>query len=364
MSRLCRVCHDVAGGTHFGVLSCSACSAFFRRTVAKCQKYKCLHKNACEILSTIRSMCRSCRFAKCLAVGMKKNAVQKYRDVYGKREVREKEKEKDAQIPSTSTSTAPRFPILDGIVRNYVHLEKVRQVIHRDETKSVFVQRDPRPLNYKETIKVFLKEYHLIEDWITNSFSDFASFPEDQKNVLLRNFYIQYIILECGYFSCKQGRVDITFLPSGDYIDCVNPETYYCDPDGEQSMSAEEAAKMFASSFENYRRNVYSPLLRDQIDRFEFLALAALTLFDTGLEGQSDECIEKCRKVRESLQRELLQYYEVIKKDGDSTIRLGNTLSMLPNLQRAARRMQEDMTLSNVFKAYSVDQQFYNLGKF
>ena len=72
-------------------------------------------------------------------------------------------------------------PILDSLVRNYTHLENVRQVIHRDETKSVFLEKSPRALNYKESINVFLKEYQLVEDWIVNSFKEFAMFPSDQK---------------------------------------------------------------------------------------------------------------------------------------------------------------------------------------
>ncbi|EFO92105.1 CRE-NHR-92 protein [Caenorhabditis remanei] len=352
MTKLCEVCYDASTGTHFGVQVCSACTAFFRRTVSKNQRYRCKEKKACEILSTIRNICKSCRFAKCLAVGMKKDGVQKFRDVYGKRE-----------CPRVLTSIAST-PILDSLVRNYTHLENVRQVIHRDETKSVFLEKSPRALNYKESINVFLKEYQLVEDWIVNSFKEFAMFPSDQKSVLLRNFYLQFVLLEGGHFACQRGRSDITYLPSGDYIDCVNPETYYNDPDGRQPISAGDAAKMFASSFGTYRRNVTHPMQRDHVDQFEFLALSALTLFDTGLEGQSEENIEICRRMRKSIQREVLLYCKLKRRtELDASIRLGNMLSILPNLQRAARRFHEDMTLSNVMNAYSVDQKFYELGK-
>lgn len=355
MTKSCQVCHhDGSAKIHFGVQVCSACTAFFRRTVSKDHRYRCNGNSACEVVSTIRKMCKSCRYAKCLAVGMKKDSVQKYRDIYGKRESQ----------PSTSTSESPkRFPILDELVSNYIHLENVRQVIHRDATKSVFVKSTPRALNYKESISVFLKEYNLVEDLIVNSFPDFAKFPNDQKRILLRHSYLQFVLLEGGHFACKNGRSDITYLPSGDFIDCVHPETYYNDPDGLQPISAEDAAKMFASSFDTYRRNVTHPMVKDKIDQFEFLALAALTLFDTGLEGQSDESIEVCRRMRESIQREVLQYCKLTRSELDSSIRMGNMMSILPNLQRAAQRFHEDMTLSNVMNAYSVDQKFYELGK-
>ncbi|CAI2351648.1 unnamed protein product [Caenorhabditis sp. 36 PRJEB53466] len=354
---LCQVCQDTAIGINFGVPSCGGCSAFFRRTVSKNAKYECVHQNSCEILSRIRTICKCCRFAKCLAVGMKTDAVQNQRESYGsygKREMKE-------ELPSSSSSS---FPFMSGIIRSYGELENVRHIIHKDENLSIFMKREPRSLNYKESIEITVKEYYLLEDWVINSLPNFSSFPHDQRGVLFRSFFLQFTILEASYVTIQKERLDIVFMPSGDYIDIRNPENYYHDPDGEQPISSEQAAKIFGSSFDNYRRNVFFPMLKDQIDRFEFLALTALTLFDTGLEGQSDECIEKCRKVRETIQRELSRYLEHSKKCEDPAVRLGNMLSIMPNLQKAVRRMQEDMTLSNVFKAYAVGQQFYSLGLF
>ena len=45
----CRVCSEKAHGFHFGVLSCRACSAFFRRTVALNMQYHCRFDNKCVI---------------------------------------------------------------------------------------------------------------------------------------------------------------------------------------------------------------------------------------------------------------------------------------------------------------------------
>lgn len=77
-------------------------------------------------------------------------------------------------------------------------------------------------------------------------------------------------------------RNDVIILASGDYIDCSHPETFYYDPEGRQLMSSEDAVRMFASSFSNYRRNVTDPMLRDNVDSYEFFALCSLVLFDTG----------------------------------------------------------------------------------
>ncbi|CAD5218237.1 unnamed protein product [Bursaphelenchus okinawaensis] len=68
---LCRICGANADGPHFGAYACRACSAFFRRSIVEHRRYKCNHKGKCSVNSDVRNSCRSCRYATCLAVGMK-----------------------------------------------------------------------------------------------------------------------------------------------------------------------------------------------------------------------------------------------------------------------------------------------------
>ncbi|XP_073908772.1 estrogen-related receptor gamma-like [Castor canadensis] len=70
--RLCLVCGDIASGCHYGVASCEACKAFFKRTIQGNIEYSCPAMNECEITKRRCKSCQACHFMKCLKVGMLK----------------------------------------------------------------------------------------------------------------------------------------------------------------------------------------------------------------------------------------------------------------------------------------------------
>uniref|UniRef100_A0A669CKA5 Estrogen-related receptor gamma a n=2 Tax=Oreochromis TaxID=8139 RepID=A0A669CKA5_ORENI len=74
--RLCLVCGDIASGYHYGVASCEACKAFFKRTIQGNIEYSCPATNECEITKRRRKSCQACRFMKCLTVGMLREGVR------------------------------------------------------------------------------------------------------------------------------------------------------------------------------------------------------------------------------------------------------------------------------------------------
>ncbi|KAE9553385.1 hypothetical protein FO519_003395 [Halicephalobus sp. NKZ332] len=104
----CLICEGPANGIHFKALSCAACNAFFRRSVAENRKYICREEGNCEINYKQRCLCRACRLKKCLKVGMDPSAVQPQRDAIGSKRkiVNEKKKSKGAKKTAVDPSVA------------------------------------------------------------------------------------------------------------------------------------------------------------------------------------------------------------------------------------------------------------------
>ncbi|KAK6191924.1 hypothetical protein SNE40_003497 [Patella caerulea] len=81
----CRICGEKASGFHYGVNTCEACKGFFRRSLKKKTKYKCVGNQSCNIGRGNRNGCPHCRLEKCLAVGMSKQAIKTGRYTHQKR---------------------------------------------------------------------------------------------------------------------------------------------------------------------------------------------------------------------------------------------------------------------------------------
>ncbi|XP_033500792.2 nuclear receptor subfamily 5, group A, member 5 isoform X1 [Epinephelus lanceolatus] len=72
----CPICGDKVSGYHYGLLTCESCKGFFKRSVQNNKHYTCAEQQSCPMNLSQRKRCPFCRFQKCLAVGMKREAVR------------------------------------------------------------------------------------------------------------------------------------------------------------------------------------------------------------------------------------------------------------------------------------------------
>lgn len=116
----CRICDGEASGIHYGVNTCEACKAFFRRAVMEKDKYQCAKDKNCKIIDRKRGNCSYCRLQKCLNLGMSRDAMRHGRYTVAIRtktilEVKQlKEKAENVnKTPSLETSPTPIAHITD-----------------------------------------------------------------------------------------------------------------------------------------------------------------------------------------------------------------------------------------------------------
>merc|ERR1719427_2456493 len=71
----CLICNGPAAAhQHYGAVCCYSCRAFFRRGISR--SYVCVRgDDLCQVNSITRTNCKRCRYARCLAVGMKPELV-------------------------------------------------------------------------------------------------------------------------------------------------------------------------------------------------------------------------------------------------------------------------------------------------
>ncbi|XP_071775100.1 estrogen-related receptor gamma-like isoform X2 [Centroberyx gerrardi] len=137
--RLCLVCGDVASGYHYGVASCEACKAFFKRTIQGNIEYSCPASNECEITKRRRKSCQACRFMKCLAVGMMREGVRLDRVRGGRQKYKRRiDAENSPYLNPQNALPQKKTFSLGGMVEN-----KVVSLLLVAEPEGIFAMPDP-----------------------------------------------------------------------------------------------------------------------------------------------------------------------------------------------------------------------------
>nr|AAX37291.1 nuclear receptor usp/RXR [Xenos peckii] len=255
---LCAICGDKASGKHYGVYSCEGCKGFFKRTVRKDLTYACREEKSCLVDRRQRNRCQYCRYQKCLAMGMKREAVQEERQ-------RNKDRENTSgEVESTSSYVFNDMPI-----------ERILEAERRIDCKIEF------PVEFENSVSNFCQatntQLFQIIDWAKH-IPYFTSLPVADQVVLLKASWNELLITNFSYRSI-------------DARDAIVLATGYAVNKNSAHQAGLEAI------FDRVLTEVVYKMREIRMDKTEIGCLKCITLFNSEIKGlKSAQEVESLRE--------------------------------------------------------------------
>ncbi|KAF3701285.1 Steroid hormone receptor ERR2 [Channa argus] len=282
--RLCLVCGDIASGYHYGVASCEACKAFFKRTIQGNIEYSCPATNECEITKRRRKSCQACRFMKCLKVGMLKEGVRLDRVRGGRQKYKRRlDTENNPYLgltlppptkkpreycsitsPLSRSSVAPPMPGQHAVTKIVSHLLVA-------EPEKIYAMPDPTmPESDIKALTTLCdladRELVVIIGWAKH-IPGFSTLSLGDQMSLLQSAWMEILILSIVFRS----------LPYEDEL--VYAEDYIMD---EEHSRLTGLLDLYVSILQLVRK--YKKL---KVEKEEFVTLKAIALTNSGLKNEN-----------------------------------------------------------------------------
>ncbi|XP_016142897.1 retinoic acid receptor RXR-beta-B-like [Sinocyclocheilus grahami] len=312
--RMCAICGDRSSGKHYGVYSCEGCKGFFKRTVRKDLSYTCRDNKECLVDKRQRNRCQYCRYQKCLAMGMKREAVQDERQ-------KNKERDGDYECSSSANEEMPAEKILEAETA-----VEHRSDLHSDATGS---PNDP----VTNICQAADKQLYTLVEW-AKRIPHFSELPLDDQVILLRAGWNELLIAAFSHRSISVN--DEILLATGlhvprDSTHNLGVEAFF---DRESAHSAEVGAL-----FDRVLTELVCKMRDMQMDRTELGCLRAIVLFNPDAKGlTSSSEVELLReKVYASLEAYCKQKYP------DQQGRFAKLLLRLPALRSIGLKCLEHL---------------------
>ncbi|XP_003700030.1 retinoid X receptor ultraspiracle isoform X1 [Megachile rotundata] len=294
---LCSICGDRASGKHYGVYSCEGCKGFFKRTVRKDLSYACREEKSCIIDKRQRNRCQYCRYQKCLAMGMKREAVQ---------EERQRTKERDQSEVESTSSLHSDMPI-ERI------LEAEKRVEYKMEQQG----------NYENAVSHICnatnKQLFQLVAWAKH-IPHFTSLPLEDQVLLLRAGWNELLIASFSHRSIdvKDGIV----LATGITV---------------HRNSAQQAG--VGTIFDRVLSELVSKMREMKMDRTELGCLRSIILFNPEVRGLKS--IQEVTLLREKIYAALEGYCRVAWPDDPG--RFAKLLLRLPAIRSIGLKCLEHL---------------------
>ncbi|EFP05762.1 CRE-NHR-161 protein [Caenorhabditis remanei] len=327
----CKICDSPSTEYHFGISSCRACAAFFRRYVNSPKQQK---ECNCEM---DRPPCRYCRMEMCVKAGMMVSKVQQKRDSNPCRA-------SGSSLETTQIALRNSDRIFKAL-GNYNVLGQERKIVHKTSPA--------KKVNFFEYTSIAIIDSRMVWKLLENTLIELQVLDEKDKHNLFSNFYPKWTLFESAIMAFQRSDVHTFFAPNGKpakqiskfYKDCMTSRL---------RMKDDEVLKIFEPYWNSYYGHVAYPLFDLKFDYMELMAILTLLLMDPGYTNISDECSEMCHSLRKVIQRELKGYY--LEKNLP-TERLFKIIEALLLMEKADTWLQEEVHMCGIYNV-PVDEEF------
>ncbi|XP_050415541.1 retinoic acid receptor RXR isoform X3 [Patella vulgata] len=299
---ICAICGDRASGKHYGVYSCEGCKGFFKRTVRKELTYACRDDKNCYIDKRQRNRCQYCRYMKCLAMGMKREAVLPT----AVQEERQRTKEKGEEVESTSS------------VNNDMPVEQILEAELAVEPKIdtyIDTQKDP----VTNICQAADKQLFTLVEW-AKRIPHFTELPLEDQVIQLRAGWNELLI--AGFSHRSIAVKDGILLATGLHV---------------HRSSAHQAG--VGTIFDRVLTELVAKMREMKMDKTELGCLRAIVLFNPDAKGLT--AVQEVEQLREKVYASLEEYCKT--RYPDEPGRFAKLLLRLPALRSIGLKCLEHL---------------------
>ncbi|XP_052064867.1 uncharacterized protein LOC127704713 [Mytilus californianus] len=230
----CRVCGGTATGIHYGVNTCEACKAFFRRSLVENNKYVCPRDGDCKIINHKRANCSACRLKKCLELGMSKKAVRHGRYTVAIRtktilEVKQLEREKALHDNfAMADSVAEKLPEIisvpesDLVQDSSVHDNIVSFMLESSDKYSSLMERTNFTSNDTLQSSVIGSSIMSVSDSFQSASNSFQSASNSLQSAIEDNHENMTSLEPSSLFASIENGIDFDMFTDPNGLDIIN----------------------------------------------------------------------------------------------------------------------------------------------